>query len=80
MDGCVLARDEIPSDHTSSPPFKYGDVSRESRVPVIRPLPVPESRSLDQPVSLDVVLGIVDLGGRRVSLEDLESRKDDSTR
>ena len=67
-------------DATFDQLFKCGDVSSISGVAEVRPLPVSEPCSLNQPMSLKIVLGIVGLGGCRVSLKDLESREHDGTR
>jgi len=70
---------ENPHD-TTARPFECGDVSRISGVPVVRPLSVSKPRSLDQPMSFNIVLGIIDPGGCWVSLEDLESGEYDRPR
>jgi len=62
------------------PPFECGDISRVSRVTVIGPLSVSKPRSLNQPMGLNIVFGIVDPGCCWVSLKDLESGEHDRTR
>ena len=76
MEACQQKTEKI--DYIIAQPFKCGDISRVGGVSVVRPLSVSEPRSLDQPVSRNIVLGILDLGVSRVSFEDLEGRKYDS--
>ena len=58
-------------------PFHHGDdiCSGLRWDPIVRPLPVSKSCSLDQPMSRDKVLGVADLGSYWPCFEDLESRK-----
>ena len=44
-------------------------------VPIVHSLPVSKSCSLDQPMSRDVAVGVVDLGGCWPCFQDLENRK-----
>jgi len=60
-------------------PFNCRDVGSISGVSVVRPLSITKPRGLDKPMSRDVVLGIIDLGGCWVYFEDLESGKHNST-
>jgi len=65
---------------TVTQPFKCGDVGSISGVSVISPLSVTEPRGLDKPMSREIVLGVIDLGGCWVSFEDFESGKYNSAR